>query len=110
MNNKTILKDAKKIGIETLEQLKDFEAREKRQSETLAETLKRYCRELGENTIKKLKYQADKERARETAKEWQRNAADSVQNWGELAEDLAKLEKLAKRLGLVQEFRENGIL
>ena len=50
-----ILKNAQKIGIETMEQLKDFEKREKRQGEPLAEALKRYIEELGEETIKKLK-------------------------------------------------------
>lgn len=55
-------------------------------------------------------YQRRKEQAREAAKEWQRTFGDRAHSWGELAEDAARFERLGRRYGLLQEFRENGIL
>ena len=34
----------------------------------------------------------------------------SPKSWGEIAQEKAKLERLAKRYGLIKEFRENGII
>lgn len=55
-------------------------------------------------------YQRRKEQAREAAKEWQRTFGDTSHSYAELAEDAAKFERLGRRYGLLQEFRENGIL
>jgi len=49
-------------------------------------------------------------------KEQARAKAQAIQiyqfaiSWGELAEQVAELERLAKKYGLVKEFRENGII
>lgn len=53
-------------------------------------------------------YQKGKEKAREVAMEYFDNYLSI--SWGELAEATDKLERLAKRYGLIREFRENGIL
>ena len=53
-------------------------------------------------------YQEHKQKTREQAQSLQ-IYADCI-SWGELAQEGAKLEKAAKRYGLVKEFRENGII
>lgn len=55
-------------------------------------------------------YARRKERVREQAKEWQRRFSDTSHSWAELSEDAARFERLARRYGLLSEFRENGIL
>ena len=57
-------------------------------------------------------YKDRKAEAREEAKEWQRQFSDMIFNinWGEYAEQVAHFEKLAKRYGLIKEFKENGII
>lgn len=55
-------------------------------------------------------YQARKEEARDKAIEWQREASERCLSYGELAEAGAYFYKLAKRYGLVKEFKENGII
>lgn len=55
-------------------------------------------------------YQRRKEQARAQAAEWQARFADASHSWGELSQDAARFERLARRYGLLQEFRENGIL
>lgn len=57
-------------------------------------------------------YKERKAEAREEAKEWQMNCQDFTHSisWGEYAEQVAHFEKLAKRYGLVKEFKENGII
>ena len=50
-----------------------------------------------------------KAEVRERAIEWQRDFADRVMSWGEVAEETAELERLGRRYGLLTEFRENGI-
>lgn len=55
-------------------------------------------------------YQENKEKAREKAIEWQRDFENHNYSWGELAYYGAYFEKLAKRYGLVEEFKENGII
>ena len=55
-------------------------------------------------------YKENKERAREKAIEWQRDFENHSYSWGELAYYGAYFEKLAKRYGLVEEFKENGII
>ena len=55
-------------------------------------------------------YKENKEKAREKAIEWQRDFENHNYSWGELAYYGAYFEKLAKRYGLVEEFKENGII
>ena len=55
-------------------------------------------------------YQKNKEKAREKAIEWQRDFENHNYSWGELAYYQNYFEKLAKRYGLVEEFRENAII
>lgn len=54
------------------------------------------------------KYQQAKERARIKAQEWQQDA--SPKSWGEIAQAVAEFERIAKRWGLVQEFKREGII
>lgn len=54
------------------------------------------------------KYEKGKARAREEAQNWQLD--DSPKSWGEIAEMVAHLEALAKRYGLVKEFKNEGII
>lgn len=55
-------------------------------------------------------YQERKEEARNEAIEWQREAGERCLSYGELAEACEHFTKLAKRYGLVEEFKENGII
>ena len=55
------------------------------------------------------RYQKGKERARAAAIEWQHTAPENL-SYGELADAADHFERLAKRFGLVREFRENGII
>lgn len=55
-------------------------------------------------------YAERKEKARNEAIDWQSDFANHNYYWSELAEFSAYFEKLAKRYGLVREFRENGII
>lgn len=54
-------------------------------------------------------YQRRKERARAAAIEWQHTAPEDL-SYGELADIADRFRRLAKRFGLVREFRENGII
>lgn len=56
----------------------------------------------------KKNYLYRKNQARATAQALQ--VYQFAQSWGELAEQSAKLEKLAKRYGLIKEFKREGIL
>lgn len=55
-------------------------------------------------------YQKAKERARDKAIGWQMDFNNHNYSWGELAYYGNYFEKLAKRYGLVKEFKENGII
>lgn len=55
------------------------------------------------------KYQQGKAAARDKAIAWQHEQADKDMSWGEVAEAAAYFERLGRRYGLLQEFRENGI-
>lgn len=55
-------------------------------------------------------YQIAKERARNKAIEWQMDFNNHNYSYGELAYYGDYFERLAKRYGLVKEFRENGII
>ena len=53
-------------------------------------------------------YQEHKEQARAKAQALQ--VYELAQSWGEIAQQCERLEKLAKRYGLLKEFRREGIL
>lgn len=55
-------------------------------------------------------YQKAKERARNKAVEWQNGFCDHNYSYGELVYYRDYFGRLAKRYGLVKEFRENGII
>lgn len=55
-------------------------------------------------------YTKRKEAARDRAIEWQAANAERAASYGELAEAAAYFEKLARRCGLIKEFKENGII
>lgn len=55
-------------------------------------------------------YQKGKERARNKAIEWQLDFNNHNYSYGELSVFQGYFEGLAKRYGLVKEFRENGII
>ena len=55
-------------------------------------------------------YQRAKERARNKAVEWQSGFCDQNYSYGELAYYGEYFSRLAKRYGLVREFKENGII
>ena len=55
-------------------------------------------------------YQRAKERARNKAIEWQLTFDKHNYSYGELAYYRDYFERLAKRYGLVKEFKENGII
>lgn len=55
-------------------------------------------------------YQQRKEQARNEAIEWQHEASEKCLSYGELYEAATYFEKLAKRYGLTEEFKENGII
>lgn len=56
------------------------------------------------------KYQIEKEKARQEAIDWQSDFNSHNYSWGELAFFGEYFSRLAKRYGLVKEFRENGII
>lgn len=55
-------------------------------------------------------YQTRKEAARRAAIAFQIGASAAAYSWGELAEIQEYFEKIARRFGLVREFRENAII
>lgn len=57
----------------------------------------------------KKSYQDMKEQVRQEAIDWQDEAAEMNLSYGELADALARFERLGRRYGLLQEFRENAI-
>lgn len=56
------------------------------------------------------KYQERKERARQKAIDWQLGFSDADYSCAELAFWTDYFERLGKRYGLIEEFRENGII
>lgn len=56
------------------------------------------------------KYQRLKDNARNKAIEWQLDFCNHNYSYGELIEFSGYFERLAKRYGLVKEFKENGII
>lgn len=55
-------------------------------------------------------YKTRKAAARDTAIMAQQKAAEQAQSWEEVAEIADRLERLARRFGLLREFRENGLI
>lgn len=55
-------------------------------------------------------YQEKKEAAREQAIDWQLWASEQNLSYGELADYADHFERLGRRYGLLQEFRENAII
>lgn len=55
-------------------------------------------------------YKTRKAAARDAAIMAQQEAAEQAQSWEEVAETAARLERLARRFGLLREFRENGLI
>ena len=59
----------------------------------------------------KKSYQERKEEVRQQAIDYQNSFTEGqTYFWSELAEIGAKFERLAKRYGLIREFKENGII
>ena len=56
------------------------------------------------------RYTRAKENARQKAMDWQTEYYNNNYSYGELAEFTEYFTKLAKRYGLTEEFRENGII
>ena len=56
------------------------------------------------------KYQAAKDKARNEAIDWQASCGEHDYSYGEFAEWQEHFEKLGRRYGLLEEFRENGII
>ena len=56
------------------------------------------------------KYTRAKENARQKAMDWQTEYYNNNYSYGELAAFTEYFTKLAKRYGLITEFRENGII
>lgn len=57
----------------------------------------------------KKSYQQLKSEAREQAIDWQYEASEQNLSYGELTDAQERFERLGKRYGLLQEFRENAI-
>lgn len=55
-------------------------------------------------------YKKAKEKARNKAVEWQMDFSNHNHSWGEIAYFETYFTRLAKRYGLVREFKENGII
>lgn len=55
-------------------------------------------------------YQIQKAAARDAAILYQQTAAEQAQSWEEVADAAARFERLARRFGLLREFRENGLI
>lgn len=55
-------------------------------------------------------YKNRKVAARDAAIMVQQEAAEQARSWEEVAETADRLERLARRFGLLREFRENGLI
>ena len=56
------------------------------------------------------KYEMRKDKARQKAIRWQEETAQKSYSYGELADFWERFYRLAKRYGLIKEFKDNGIL
>lgn len=57
-----------------------------------------------------MNYKQGKAKAIEEAQEYQRTTINKPMSWGEVATWYNYFYKLAKRYGLIKEFKENGII
>ena len=55
-------------------------------------------------------YKEKKENARQFAIEWQQETSKKALSWGEILEQQENLQKIAKKYGLIKEFKENCII
>lgn len=55
-------------------------------------------------------YQERKEQARREVQEWQLMSGEVATSWEEIFQQCAYFEKLAKRYGLIKEFKREGII
>ena len=55
-------------------------------------------------------YQRRKDAARAQAIQWQADFSDRSIPWAAIAAEQRRLEQLARRYGLIREFRENAII
>lgn len=56
------------------------------------------------------KYQQRKAAARDAAIEWQQEQSERAASYGELSVEQNRFIKLARRYGLIKEFKENAII
>lgn len=68
------------------------------------------CSIIGSGGEEMKTYAEYKDEARQAAIDWQASAGTVPLSWGELATIGAEFERLARRYGLIKEFRENGII
>lgn len=71
---------------------------------------KTYAEEAAMNKANKEYYERMKRRARNNAIFWQEKISNESMSYEELAEIQSHFEALGKRYGLLNEFRENGII
>jgi hypothetical protein len=57
-----------------------------------------------------MRYQERKNEIRSEAIAWQTMSGELARSWQEIASDCARFCKLAKRYGLIKEFKREGIL
>jgi len=62
------------------------------------------------NEAKKLKMPKSEDEARDQAVNWQHEFGDKSHSWEEVMIASAHFEKTAKKFGLTDEFKENGII
>lgn len=55
-------------------------------------------------------YQERKEQARRDAQEWQLMSGEVASSWFEIFQRIRHFQKLARRYGLIKEFKREGIL
>ena len=60
--------------------------------------------------IKNMTYKEKKAEARQMAIDWQNKQATESSSYLEIVEQVEKFWKLAKKYGLLKEFKENGII
>ena len=56
------------------------------------------------------RYEDTREYLREEAVQWQRDFSNHSYSWGEIAEKSCYFETMGRCCGLINEFRENGII
>lgn len=69
-----------------------------------------YGSNIGGGGEKMKTYAEYKAETRQAAIDWQASAGTVPLSWGELASIGAEFERLARRYGLIKEFKDNGII